>query len=297
MGEPTLSRVLVTGALGFIGGELTRSLIEDGREITVLVRDGRQQQAMSVYADISEVVTLQEMIEHPKDRIFDTIYHLATFYTYDNGTEDIPLLIESNIVLPTTLADIAARWKTEVCFVNISTFMQHFEDSDYMPTCLYAATKQSAEDILSFYSNNYENFSVANIVFPHIYGESDLRTKLLNVLINASRNGTSLNLGSGKQLLDLVHVSDAIVALKLAENLGRGRWSIGSDKYYSIREITEIISELSRIPLNVDFDAGKDRQYDTFRIWQTAERLPGWSSQIDLKSWLTTQLDNSQTTT
>jgi nucleoside-diphosphate-sugar epimerase len=289
-----LRSALVTGALGFIGGELTRSLSAEGRDVTLLVRDGKQVEAERKFPGAKEIVTLQELAATPAVRVFDTIFHLATVYMYENAVGDIPKMIEGNITLPATLADIAARWGSKVTFVNVSTYMQHFQGDEYFPTCLYAATKKSIEDILSFYTNTIEAFSTSHIVFPNIFGEGDTRVKLLNLLINATQSRSPLRLASGRQLLDLVHVSDAITALKSAEDLGYGRWSIGSDLPYSIKELTELTQEISGVRLDIDFDERRDRKFDTFEIWETADRLPGWLRTIDPKQWLAKQLKNPE---
>lgn len=291
-----MKRTLITGALGFVGGELTRTLINDGRYVTVLVRDGKQQEARIKFGDIIDVITLEELVDAPQKATFETIFHLATVYVYENTIQDIPRIIEANITLPTTLADIVARNGTQVSFVNISTFMQHFEGSEYSPTCLYAATKKSIEDILVFYTNTFENFQAVDVVFPHIYGENDTRLKLVNLLVNASKSQSVLHLASGRQVLDLVHVKDAVTALKIAENLGKGRWSIGSSRIYSVREITELIQEISGVQLEINFDIRKDRNFDTFEVWETARRLPGWTQQIELPQWLIEQFAKSRST-
>ena len=291
-----MSKALVTGALGFVGGQLAHSLIAEGRDVTLLVREGKQTEARTKFSKAKEIVSLQDLVDSPLERVFDTIFHLATVYIYENTVEDIPTLIDANITLPATLADIAARWGSKVSFVNASTFMQHFQGSDYSPTCLYAATKKSIEDVLAYYTHTFKGFSTSHLVFPHIYGEGDTRIKVLNLLINATKSHSTLHLASGRQLLDLVHVSDAVTALKIAETLGTGRWSIGNDKCFSIRELTEIMSEISGIRLDINFDEGKDRTFDTFEIWNTAEPLPGWTGKIDLQQWVTQQLANSDKT-
>ena len=285
-----MNRALLTGALGFVGGELARSLIAEGRDVTLLVREGKQREAKTKFSDAREIVTLEDLVKSPQARVFGTIFHLATFYTYRNTIEDIPNLIDGNITLPTTLADIAANWGSKVSFVNVSTFMQHFQGAAYSPTCLYAATKKSTEEILNYYNNAFEGFTTAHLVFPHIYGESDTRLKLLNLLIQAAKTQSSLSLASGRQLLDLVHVSDAVTALKYAESLGTGRWSIGNEINYSVRQLTDLIQEISGVRLDINFDEKKDRRFDTFEIWPTADRLPGWTKKVDLEGWIIEQL-------
>lgn len=285
-----MKRVLVTGALGFVGGEVVRSLLSDEREVTLLVREDRKEFAKKIFPEVHDVVVLQDLIDDPNGRIFETIFHLATFYTYNNTLEDLPNLISSNITLPTTLADIASTWQSQVSFINVSTFMQHFQGENYAPTCLYAATKKSAEDILYFYESTNSKFSVINLVFPHIYGEGDTRPKLINLLLNAAKFKLPIQLASGRQLMDLVHVSDAVRAVRSAEGMESGRWSIGNTRVYSIRELINTLSEVAGFQLDVTYDESKDRKYDTFEIWDTANRLPGWTTTVDIKQWFTNQL-------
>ncbi len=97
-------------------------------------------------------------------------------------------------------------------FVNTGTVWQHFDAAPYSPVSLYAATKQAFADILVFYGE-VAGLSVHTIELMDTYGRDDPRAKLIPFLLRAGAEGTTVEMTDGTQLIDLVHVDDAVGAL------------------------------------------------------------------------------------
>lgn len=278
-----MKKVLVTGGDGFVGGSLVTRLLSVGADVTVLRRGTRNGGHRAAPPGVG-ICTLEEL-EAEKTFEFDSVFHLATHYVFEHSHEDCSSLVASNVELIMRVGDLAMRSVQSVSLVNISTFMQHHEGRPYQPTCLYAATKQAAEVILQYFSL-VPNLTVKTLVFPHIYGEHDQRSKLLNLLIRCAETSTAMELSSGEQVMDLVHIDDAVEALMNVALLPSGRWSISSGREIRVRELVSLIERHSGKTLNVTYNANKDRAMDQYHLWHSAEPLPGWTPRVELEKWL-----------
>ena len=96
-------RALVTGATGFIGGCLCKSLIDGGGEVHALVRSTsniRQLETLgeSFYVHIIRSSEMQEIIDIVGAVMPGSIFHLAATKLYEHSPADIDSLLESNML-------------------------------------------------------------------------------------------------------------------------------------------------------------------------------------------------------
>ena len=67
-------------------------------------------------------------------------------------------------------------------FINTGTYWQHYGGSStYSPSCFYAATKQSFQDILKYYTDSKLIKSITLKLFD-TYGPNDSRAKIFTIL-------------------------------------------------------------------------------------------------------------------
>lgn len=287
-----MSHTLVTGGFGFTGRALVNRLISQGEIPILILRPEKKLDAQKYFKNRIIALTVEDFITSASgDYVVDKVFHLATMYEYSPDIDQIPNLIASNITLPTLIAQRIKSKSNPPSWVNVSSFMQHYEANTYFPTTLYAATKQACEDLLEYF--NVSNLiRVKTLVFPHIYGEDDSRQKLINLLIKSVKEKSTLNLSSGNQIMDLLHVSDAVDGLLIADSLEPGRWSFGDVESLCVREIVEMISRTSEAQVRVNYDSSKDRDLDQFTSWAQGEMLPTFTRKTDFKDWLLTKVFN-----
>ena len=85
--------------------------------------------------------------------------------------------------------------------INTGTFWQHYENREYSPTCLYAATKQAFESILHYYVEAKFLMIITLILFDS-YGPSDPRPKLFSLLQEARQSEKVIAMSPGEQKID-----------------------------------------------------------------------------------------------
>jgi nucleoside-diphosphate-sugar epimerase len=284
-------RALVTGATGFVGSHVARTLVSDGDEVHALVRAGAGVDRVPDLVDRVAFHTdpgtaLDELVRELQP---DVTFHFATHFVAEHGVDDVTPMIVANVTFPTRLADALARTCPGAVFVNTGTAWQHVDGDAYRPKNLYAATKQAFEDVLVYYASR-ELLRVVTVNLYDTYGPLDLRGKLVSALVNAVRSGTSITMGSGVQLLDLVHIRDAAGAFLLAGGLAGTNaapaYAVSSGAPITARRLVEVLGEVAGTPVPVEWGARPDRAGDMTKYWDAGPALPGWQPTIDLRTGL-----------
>jgi nucleoside-diphosphate-sugar epimerase len=277
-------RALVTGATGFVGSALVRRLVADGWSVDALVR--------TPDASLPAGVTAQVIPDGADDLVALVValapshcFHLATAFRGVHTPTDIAPMIEANLGFGTTLAEAASR-VPGIRFVNTGTVWQHYDAAPYSPVSLYAATKQAFTDVLVFYAD-VEGLAVHTLELMDTYGPNDPRAKLIPFLLRAGADGTKVDMTEGTQLIDLVHVDDAVGALLATADAPPGHtYGARGDGAITLRELVERFQAATGLALDVRWGARPPRPREMLRPWMTADPPPGWSPSVRLDDGL-----------
>jgi nucleoside-diphosphate-sugar epimerase len=283
-GGDVTRRALVTGATGFVGRALVHRLTGDGWAVDALLRrpgaplpDGVT--AHVIPDDVDSLIALVTDLA-PTD-----CFHLATAFRGVHCPTDIAPMIDANVRFGTELAEAAAR-VPGLRFVNTATVWQHFDGAPYDPVSLYAATKQAFADVLRFYAE-VQGLSVHTLELTDTYGPGDTRAKLVPLLLRAGTEGIPVEMTDGTQLIDPVHVDDAVGALLATAAAPAGAtYGARGDGAITLRELVDRFQRATGLMLDVRWGARPARPREMLRPWMTAEAPPGWSPQIRLDDGL-----------
>lgn len=282
-------RALVTGVTGFIGNHLARRLLSDGWQVSAIVRpssggnripegcivhqhDGTTQDMLRIFAEAKPV----------------TVFHLASKFLARHVPGDVESLVDSNLLFGLQLLEAATAIGCRNV-VNAGTGWQHFENNDYDPVCLYAATKQAFEDLAEYYVS-VGGVKMATLKLHDTYGNSDPRGKLVSLLLNAACNGTLLELSPGEQKIDLVHIDDVVSAFLAASIFlsgegtpGHHRFMVSSGKAVSIRELAGVIERVTGKAIPAKWGARPYREREVMLPWNRGPGVPGWMPSVPLE--------------
>jgi nucleoside-diphosphate-sugar epimerase len=279
-------RALVTGATGFIGSHLAPALAGHGWEVHVIVRPATDPvlvpAGVAVHVDDG---TAEGMAAIAAAADADVCFHLATNFLAAHTAADVPELIEANVLFGTRVAEAMAGLGDRL-FVNCSSAWQHYEGAAYRPVALYAATKQAQEDILRFYAED-GRLRVVTLTLFDTYGPGDRRRKLLRLLAEAAVSGETMEMSGGEQLIDLLHVDDAVAAFERAAELGDGPeryqgFAVSSGRPRPLREVVAAFEEATGRRIDVRWGARPYRPREMFTPWDAGPRLPGWQPAVEL---------------
>lgn len=290
-------KILMTGITGFIGGNLGEKLLSEGHEVFAIVRPTSKIDALSenlrrnvkffVYDENNTILDIVTDLCVENNRP-DVVYHLASDVIMAHQFDDIKDLIQSNITFGTELLD-AMTANNIFNFVNTGTMAQHFEDAEYSPVNLYAATKECFESIIQFYVEAKGLRCIALHLFD-TYGADDKRGKILGLLKKIADSGENLKMSPGGQLMDIVYIDDVVEAFILAGKYLAansydycGTYGVSSMNPIPLREVVKIFEEVAGKKLSIEWGGRPYRPREIMVPWKSFKTLPGWSPKINLR--------------
>ena len=244
--------IFVTGSTGFIGSHLCRRLQREDHGVHVLLRHKDQVSAMRArgYHPFLFDGDCQSLTSYMKTEKLDGIIHLASLFLSTHKPENIDNLIASNILLGVKMLEAAStagiRW-----FLNTGTFWQHYNNEQYNPVNLYAATKEAFEVIAKYYTET-SNLIFTTIKLNDTFGPGDIRPKIFNLWQKAIQSGEELLMSPGEQVMDISYIDDIIEgylclirALSIDEHkeLNNKSFAIYSNNRMTLKELASLFEK------------------------------------------------------
>jgi len=286
-----MSNYLITGATGFVGSNIARTLLEAKNNIYIICRKSSSFHYMD---DIKKNISIFEydgninnLIDYLKEVRPLAVFHLASLFLSTHKFTDIHNLIDSNILFGTQLLEAMTLAEVKY-FINTSTSWQHYNNRLYDPVCLYAATKEAFEKILKYYTSTQQINAITLELFD-TYGRGDQRKKLMFLLKEASRTGKELKMSPGDQELDLVYIDDVVSAFLCAlnllrnDNLTEDKYTVTSGRVLKLKKIVQIYSQISRKKLKILWGGREYRKREIMKTWKEYTLLPNWKPRVTLE--------------
>ena len=289
-----LNKVLITGAAGFIGSQLTQRLIREGFEVGIIKRVNSDtwrikdlsDKIVAYDVDLRDTQDVSKAVSHFRP---DVIFHLATYYAVEHKPQEIPLMIDTNVLGSVNLLEaskdamVKLFVNTSSCFVYRESENKLREEDDLSPLNLYALTKLQAEQACSFYAEKYGLKTITFRLFPP-YGPADHERRLIPYVIKSLLNGERLKLTTGKQRWDFVYVGDIVDAyfklLSVPELPQKHEiFNIGTGNADSVREVVSRIKEIVGGELEPEWGAIPHRKNE---VWFTCADI---SKTVTFLSW------------
>jgi UDP-glucose 4-epimerase len=291
-------RVLVTGAGGFVGANLARSLVRNGHDVVALVRPGGSRWRLE---DMVGDLRMTEVELADEDAVYDAvarsraewIFHLAAHggYSWEQGFRRI---VETNLVATGYLLAAASRMGCDaVVHAGSSSEYGHkdhapSETEALEPNSAYAVTKAAASALCHHVARE-SGLRVVTLRLYSAYGPWEEPRRLIPTLITRGLRGELPPLVSPTTARDFIHVSDVcdafIVAAQAAVPPG-SIYNLGTGRQTTMREMVELARRVLSIDMTPSWETAAARTWDT-NTWvaniSAARRELRWEPQISLE--------------
>lgn len=288
-------RVVISGATGFVGANLAKHLVDNNFDVYVIVRENSDLKKLNpikkniiIFKYDNKLENLIDFFSNAKPFV---VFHLASNFIAEHKSSQIDGLISSNISFGLHILE-AMKVSGVKRLINTGTSWQHYNNEDYNPVCLYAATKQAFEALIEFYVKT-ESFKVITLKLYDTYGETDTRPKLINLLHKFADEETELKMSPGEQMLNLVHVKDVcnafVIAYELLENKKASfnkSYAIRNQKSYQLKQVIEIFEKITGKKINILWGGREYRKREVMELWENGENLTNWEAKISLQEGL-----------
>jgi len=236
-----MSKILVTGAGGFIGFHLSNYLSELGYDVTGIdihfpAEDVKEFRFQKITGDFRNRELIQEIIKEK-----EYIFHLASAHLQVSLDEKEYWDINVHSLRP--FLEIAKMNKVK-CFIHVSSVGIYGnlkkwpadEESELIPQSIYGETKLAGEkEVNKFYQET--GFPVVIIRPAWVFGEGCPRTKKIYYALKKKK---FIMIGKGENLRHPIYLADMLNAFKLSmekvEAIGK-TFLIGGQKAITANEL------------------------------------------------------------
>jgi nucleoside-diphosphate-sugar epimerase len=287
-----LKTAIITGSTGFVGLHLTKRLAADNWDVHLIIR--QKSNLVSLFKEINKRITFhmhdgttKKMVNIIKKVKPAIVFHLASLFIAQHQTKDIEPLIKSNVLFGTQLVEAMVINKIYQ-LINTGTSWQHYDNKDYSPVCLYAATKQAFEDILRLYIETTP-LKIITLKLFDTYGPDDQRQKLFSLLKKIGKEQKPLAMSPGEQLMDIVYIDDVLDAFVLASEILQYQvkqyeeYAVSSGKPIKLKELAEMYESVTGISLPIEWGGRPYRTREVMVPWTKGKLLPGWKPKVSIK--------------
>jgi len=303
----TVKRIIITGATGFVGSNLTRRLLQDGHRLHLLVRPEYNpwriqdiRRDVRLYkVDFSDEQALKGIIRKIRP---DWIFHLAAYGAYSWQT-DLKQMIKTNIISTINLLEACLKTGFEA-FINTGSsseygFKNHSPSEKEMlePNSHYAITKASTT-LFCRYTAQSRGVKIYTLRLYSVYGPYEDPRRLVPTLIRYGLKRKLPPLASPDAAHDYVYIDDVVRAYILAVTLSKQEsgavYNVGSGTQSSLQEVVETARKVFGISAQPVWNSMPKRIWDT-AIWVADNRLIkdvlGWQPKYTFEQGFRLTLD------
>ncbi len=259
-------RVLITGALGFIGSNLARQLIDLGARVLLvdsLIPEyggnlfniaGIENRVQVNISDVRDAHSMRYLVQGQ-----DYLFNLAGQTSHMDSMSDPDADLEINCRAQLSILEACRKYNSSIKVIFAST-RQLYGKPDYLPVDEKHLTRpvdvngvnKTAGEWYHILYNNVYGIRACSLRLTNTYGPrmrvKDARQTFLGLWIRMLVEGKPFEVWEGRQLRDFTYVDDAVDAFLMAaasEAANGEIFNLGGDCVISLNDLAKLLVEIN----------------------------------------------------
>jgi UDP-glucose 4-epimerase len=301
--------ILVTGGAGYIGGTVSRILLQQGHSVTIYDnlchsrREALPTGAKFVEGDLANRTLLESTLRATH---FDGTMHFAALIEAGESMKKPEIYFRNNTVATLTLLEtMLATGHDRLVFSSTAACYGEpkstpiLEDAELNPTNAYGESKLLVEQMLRWF-NQIHGLRYASLRYFNVAGaiegygeahepESHLIPLILDVALGKRQSikiyGEDYPTPDGSCVRDYIHVGDLanahLLALNSLQTQSRAIYNIGSGTGFTVRQVIDSVARVTGKPIPVVVEGRRDG--DPAVLVASSEKIKGelgWKPQF-----------------
>jgi UDP-glucose 4-epimerase len=293
-------KYVITGGAGFIGSHITKALVEQGHNVTILdnLNTGKEknlelikEKINFVKGDILDNKLLEEIMVD-----IDGVFHQAALASVQDSFSKPDEYHDVNVNGTENILKLAKKNDFKVVYASSSSVYGNpekipIEESDSKnPINPYAETKLRKEELAVKYSKI--GVKVIGLRYFNVFGKGQSKeyAGVLKLFLERIRDGLPPKInGDGTQFRDFVFVEDVAEAniMSMKSEVNHEFFNVGTNTSITILDLAKTIIKFSG--LNIEPIFGPSLKGDVMKtiadISLIKEKI-GWQPKVMLESWM-----------
>lgn len=294
--------ILVTGAAGFIGANISRKLLEFRSDVFAVVHSSDSWRLNGInseniiFVDLNDEISLKNAIMKIKPK---TVFDCAAYGAYSFQT-DTKKIYDTNFQSKIKLVEYLEN-------VGINAYVHAGSSSEYGMNCQapkeleickpnsdYSVSKLAFSNYLNF-MGNVKGFPCLNLRLYAVYGEYEDPSRLIPQAITHGLKGEFPPLVDSNISRDFVYVQDVVKAFVLAASKMNPDIygldvNIGTGTQTRIFELAQVCKQIFNLNSDPEFGSMPNRKWDLINWYcspELAKSVLNWEAETSLHQGLT----------
>ena len=293
-------KYVVTGGAGFIGSHITKALVKDGHDATVIdnLHTGKEENLESVRNKIifvkGSVLDYNLLEQITKD--VDGVFHQAALASVQDSFSKPDEYNDVNVNGTENILKLAKKNDFKVVYASSSSVYGNpqripiKESDNKIPINPYAETKLKKEELAMKYSEM--GVKVIGLRYFNVFGKGQSKeyAGVLKLFLERIRDKLPPKInGDGTQSRDFVYVEDVAYAniLSMKSEVNHEFFNVGTNTSITILDLAKIIIKFSGLDMEPIFGPALpgDVNKTVANIDLIKEKI-GWKPKVMLEEWI-----------
>lgn len=307
-------KILVTGAGGFVGKYLLRTLLEHKHDVTAIgINNGSFLKDMGITTYVVNITDYDVLYEAMKNEMPDAVIHLAAISNIPLSWANPALTVNVNVNGSINVLNALQAVNSKAKFLFIGSSDEYgmtaksgvplTEDMPCLPQNPYAISKYCAEQMLLKLGKKYDMNIICTRSFNHFgpgqaqgFAVADFASQI--AAIERNEQPPTIRVGNLSAARDFTYVQDIVNAYigLIEKDVDAGVYNICSNNTLKIQNILDILVSLSNTKINIVVDEEKLRPIDVpffAGCYDKIKKATGWKPKCNyaeglekvLQSW------------